>query len=886
LYPVGPGEERGVASLVDLVVANPQRVGADAAARLATGQFTGGRELAQLHWVIGRAEREAGHLDLARHHLEEALAVATEVGDADVLIGVQSSLAFALARLGDLDGAEKMLSAAEDLAAPLERARIMAQRGVVAYLRGDLARSAEVVLAACEELKRNRDFVNEARHRVNLGTVLIALGRYGVARRQLTRAVVVAERLGLDIVVGSARANLGVVSTLQGNLPGALNEFVEAERRHVASESESYLPLIHTDHARALADAGLLEDAEALLQRAIAMFRSQGQLIDLPTGLMRVAEVRLAMSDHSGALSAATEAARLFEAQGRDRWAALAQSVALRIRSREPDADDDLVAELVAKSDQLHDYGWLSEAMRARLVAARLAVALTPAGARPEDVPVPDPALRNAARLGRPADRILLAYVDATAAERRGDRGRARRSITHGLQVAVSAQAGLGAMETRAHAARYGYDLTEFGARLAIADGRPRELLERIEATRLMATRMPRLRPPEDETMAAMLTELRAVAARIADPNADTARRVEDEQQRAALERAVLRQARGTRGDAADARSWERELDDALALLGRRQLLSYAAVDGRLVAVSVARRRLRIHDLGRVSDVGARLDATAFALNRLNRQQGSVSSRRAADEMLSMATTELSDLLLPDEIADGDEPLVIVPTARLHDVPWGLLPRLVGRPVSVNPSVTAWGVAERLRLDRLAIHGGDRAAGLVVGPSLDHASAEVAMVGAHYERPVVLHGEDASVVRCLELVAQSDVVHFACHGSFRTDNPMFSSLRVDDGPLVVYDFERLSRFPETVVLSACRTANSRVLQGGSLLGLAAALITLGAANVVAPVAPISDASAGAVMTALHRAITGGATTAEALAHAVAQPGVDRATAGAFVTLGA
>ena len=123
---MGPGEERGVASLVDLVVANPQGVGADAAARLATGQFTGGRELAQLHWVIGRAEREAGHLDLARHHLEEALAVATTVGDADLLIGVQSSLAFALARLGDLDGAEKMLSAAEELAAPLERARIMA----------------------------------------------------------------------------------------------------------------------------------------------------------------------------------------------------------------------------------------------------------------------------------------------------------------------------------------------------------------------------------------------------------------------------------------------------------------------------------------------------------------------------------------------------------------------------------------------------------------------------------------------------------------------------------------------------------------------------------------------------------------------------------------
>lgn len=881
---MGEGEELSIADLVGLVVANPQRVGADAAARLESGRFSDERERTQLHWIIGRAERESGNLDAARHHLEEALTGAGYLGDPELLIGVHSSLAFTLGRLGDIDGAEKLLSAAESIADPIERARLMAQRGVVAYLRGELARGAEIVAAACEEMRRNDDLVHEARHRTNLGAVLSDLGRYRVARRHLGRAVSIAESQGLDVIVAEARAGLAHISTLEGDLPGAMQEFAEAERRHVAADTQAYLPRLHADHARALADAALLDDASQLLDRALSMLRDQGQLTELAQTLVRAAEVRLAKGDLDRAHEAASEAVELLTRQGRLRWLVLASSLALQIRARRDGVAEGLTAELEQVADRLRDYGWLGEATRARLVAARLE--LDSAGGRPVTI---DPALRRSLRYGRAADRILLAYIDARTAEERGDRGAARRAVTHGLRVAVSAQAGLGAMETRAHAARHGYDLTELGARIALEDRRPRELLARIEATRLMSSRMPMLRPPEDDAMAAMLTALRGIEVRIADASTSTDQRVDDEQQRLVLERRLTRRAQGVRGDTSiDLGAWEQQLGDAIAMLGPRTLVAFAAIDGRLHAVSVRGRRARLHALGALDDVGRRLDGVAFALNRLNRIQGSDDARRAAEELLATSTAELAAQLLPPEVVPGDGPVVIVPTARLHDIPWGLLPPLAGRAVSVNPSIAAWATAERMRLDRLAIHGGGRAAGLVAGPGLEHALGEIATVARLYESPIVLDDRTSSVVRCLELVAQSDVVHFACHGSFRTDNPMFSSLRVADGPLVIYDFERLSRFPETVVLSACSAANSRVLQGGSLLGLAAALITLGVANVVAPLTPISDASAAPVMSALHLAMVDGATPAEALAAAssAAASDAERATAGAFVVLGA
>jgi CHAT domain len=54
------------------------------------------------------------------------------------------------------------------------------------------------------------------------------------------------------------------------------------------------------------------------------------------------------------------------------------------------------------------------------------------------------------------------------------------------------------------------------------------------------------------------------------------------------------------------------------------------------------------------------------------------------------------------------------------------------------------------------------------------------------------------------------LAHIAAHGVFRSDNPMFSHLRLVDGPLTVYELERLARPPRTVILSACDSALSAV----------------------------------------------------------------------------
>lgn len=871
-----------VDELLEMVLADPRRAGDGARGRLAAGDYDDRRELARLHWVLGRVERETGQLDSSRFHLEEAMSLASDLGDVETLLGVHSSLAFTAARQGDLDGADKLITAAELLAGPVERARLLAQRGTNLYLRGELLHGSELVAAACEEMKRHGDLVHEARHRTNLGTALSDLGRYSAARRHLLRAVAVSEQLGLDGLVAVAQSRLGYVSTLRGDLPGALREFVAADQRLKRAGSRVDLPSLQTDHARALADAALWDDAEGMLAHAMRIVRSRGQLAELPGCLLRAAEVRLAKGDLVGAREAADEAATLFAGQGRQRWVALASNLALQARARSEGPSDVLTADLDRTAELLDECGWQAEALRTRLMLAKLHVESDRVDPRPLR-----PEVRAGVRRGRAADRVLLAYVDAVAAVRRGDRGGARRAITTGLRLSIQAQAGMGAMETRAHAAVHGFDLTRLGAQLAIADGRAMELLRRIEATRLMTSRLPMLRPPDDDVMASMLTELRRLDVLIGDVNTTTGDRIEAEQHRVRIERRVRQHSRSMRGDQTVGAHLNGELHEAINQLGDRQLLAHAVVDNRLYAVSISRRRARLHDLGSTEGIAGRIDHLAFALHRLSRTQGSEQSRESAGGLLRMVAAELAVQLVPVEVAASDEPLVIVPTALLHDVPWGVLAPFAGRTVSVSPSVTAWAKAHQASVARAAIHGGSRSVGLLAGPGLDHAPSEVDRLHGVYDQAAVLTGAEATVPSWLEILGRSDVVHMACHGSFRSDNPMFSSLDLVDGPLVVYDFERVSRLPEVVVLSACSSAHATVLQGGSILGLATALTTLGAASVIAPLTPISDASSVDVMCRLHQNMAAGSDPASALARAMAVQGDQPDwTGGSFIALGA
>lgn len=837
-------------------------------------------ETLRLWWAIGLAERELGDWSAARVALERALDLAVETPDRQLAAGVQSSLAFVIAHDGELDAALALLARAEPFVTGIERARLIAQRGVLHLRRGRLDAAAADLTAACRAQVRLGDRLAEARTRVNLGNLLSQQGRHGTARRHLETAARLATALGQDVAAATARHNLAWVATVQGDTPAALDYYARAEREYRRTGAVAHLARLHGDHARTLADAHLLADAQALLERALEVVEGSSNALDAADLALTSAEILLARGDSEAARACAEQAATRLRAQGRERWADLAEQVVLQARIGGGDSTVEVVDALSANSELLAVHGWRSESLRGILIAARVDAQAGRTDRTAEALARVRPALARVRRV----DRILLADVQALMHEAHGERAAARRAIGRGLRVAAGLQAELGSLEARAHAAAHGYSLTEQGARLAVADRRPRELLHRIEATRLMMSSQPLLRPPDDEAMAEHLAELRQLAQLLGDGERSPAEHRAADARRLSVEAAVRRHTRTARstvfGRPAD--SLEDEMRAATATLGHRQLVAHAALDGRLLAVTLDRRRARLHDLGSIESLRVSIDTLGFALHRLNRTSGSPASRAAASTLLQLTAAELGDVVLPPDVIGRDGPLVVVPTGVLHGVPWGALPQLVGRELSISPSFTGWAIAR----DRARASDPARGPSFVAGPDLEFAEREVRRLARAYDHPAVAIGQRATSARCVALLGSSHVAHLACHGTFRADNPLFSTLRLVDGPVNVYDLERSSAMPRTVVLSACSAGTSTATQGGTLLGLASALMAFGASSIVAPLSPVNDEQVVEVMVRLHDGLRSGLEPAVALARARTEPGAIDPTAAAFVVIGA
>ena len=135
----------------------------------------------------------------------------------------------------------------------------------------------------------------------------------------------------------------------------------------------------------------------------------------------------------------------------------------------------------------------------------------------------------------------------------------------------------------------------------------------------------------------------------------------------------------------------------------------------------------------------------------------------------------------------------------------------------------------RGRLDARSPGAGARHRHVVLarGPGLVSDGAEIPELAKLYNDVTVLDDTAATADKVLSTLDGAWLAHIAAHGIFRADSPLFSSLRMHDGPLTVYDFERLNRAPYRLVLSSCEGAVLAPAGANELLGLVSSLLPLG-----------------------------------------------------------
>ncbi len=206
-----------------------------------------------------------------------------------------------------------------------------------------------------------------------------------------------------------------------------------------------------------------------------------------------------------------------------------------------------------------------------------------------------------------------------------------------------------------------------------------------------------------------------------------------------------------------------------------------------------------------------------------------------------------------------------LPFPALHDGRHYLLERFEMR---VVPGVR-WGQWLDQRAEAKSV-GAALVLGTSLGGALPGVTRELAAVCEALAPALAVRAfaeDDATQDRLHDLAPDASLIHLACHGAFRTDNPLFSTLQLADSGLEVHSVYDLDlRRAALVTLSACETSVGSTC-GGEVLGLSRALFCAGATAAVVSLWRVDDAATAYLMGAFYRHLMAGASLAAALRQA-------------------
>ncbi|MGI8684383.1 MAG: CHAT domain-containing protein [Acidimicrobiales bacterium] len=829
--------------------------------------------------ALGLAARELNEIGAALSHLRKAVSVAERAGMATRAAEARVSLAPTLLYAGrPADALAEADRAAAVLRGPA-LARLQMQRAGILHRVGRLDEALPLLRQAASAFQRTGDTVWEARLRNNRGILHGVRGEYAAGDRDFRRAAELFAEVGDEVSAAYMLCNQGWLCGRRGEVPAALALYDRSEERLRALGMPLAVPLVAK--CEVLLAMRLTAEARSTAEMAVKELDRGGMASELPEALVRVAHAAELGLDFGAAAAAANRAAAAFARQGRPGWEATARWVAVRARWESGQRSAAAQRSALASAAALAASGQVAAALDARLVAAQIALHR----GRADEAEAMLGATRVRRRL--PAEvRARAWHAQALLRAKKGDGSGAERALGAGWRIIEEYRASLGATELRVSVSGHGQDLARLGLARALAAGRPDAVLRWGERGRAAALRLRPVRPPEDEALGRELSELRELGVELSQATSPAAAaRLMSRQ--VALEESVCRRARQAAGTGAV--DVVPTLAQVAGSLDSHVLVEILENEGSLHALVLRDGRTVLRRLGPMDVADRELEHLRFALRRLALRRGSEASMAAAATAAEASAERLDALLLAPVAADLDgRPLVISPPGRLHALPWSILPSCRGRPLSVVPSAALW-----LRARTAAVAGdadGGRGTLLVAGPDLPHAVDEVDLLQEAYPKATVLAGAGATAAAVGRGMAAAGLAHVAAHGLFRSDNPLFSCLRLADGPFTVYDLEALRAAPPLLVLSACDSGLSAVRPGDELMGLASALFMIGTQALVASVGPVPDDTTKALMVDFHHRLAAGSSPAAALAAA----GPDRrasadpawVTAASFVCFGA
>ncbi len=859
-------------------------------------------EMAALaEWAGAIAALVEGQMEVALARLDSAESRFLEIGKPEQAAATQTSKLVALAMLGRYDEAIECGLRARDVLVEHGNLRIagrVAQNVGNVYLRRERYIEAERFLeeararyAALDDQKLLAQIEN------NLALARTLQHKFRSAEELYAAALARAEAAGLAVTQAEIEASMGNLALSQGRYDRAL-DYLERSRRRYASLGMAHQSAIaELELADAYLELNLAPEAAAVYQRVVPVFAKLSMRAEQARALARMGRALLLMGRSDQAHRRLADARELYAREGNY----VGEAAVTLTEAQLHHAEGDFVAAGLAASQAelpLAEAGawgrlllarWLrGEAARAeghhRL--AKILLESTLADAKGHGLP--QMIERCHTSLG------LLAAADGRNKE-------AEESFKHAISLIETLRAPLPAEEIRT--AFVADKLTPYNElmRLCLFDDgrvRVREALGYVERARSralveMMSGSLEFRPLARDRFEAQLYErldelrgeLNWFYSQINRPLENETARTMDASAMQALYEAVRERERETSeimrqlqlrttGDKADTAHVETlDIDALQQQLGEETaLIEYAALDGELYAFVVTSESVEVvRNLGSEHEAETLLSGLRFQIDSL--RYGAASLRRHLPSLNERATRYLSQLydflLRPVEpLIARTRRLVVVPHRALHYVPFHAL--YDGRSHLIETREVSYAPSASVLSHCLSRPPSFFESALLIGVADAHIPRvrdEVRALAELFPHTDVLLDEEATLQALREGAHKADVLHLACHGQFRPDNPLFSSLRLADGWLTVRDAYGLQLSGALVTLSACETGISAVAPGDELLGLVRGFFSAGAQTLVMSLWPVDDAATERTMRDFYAFLREGRRPADALRQA-------------------
>lgn len=872
----------------------PGRARAAASAlRALAGTQAGGEVSALAAWAGAITALIDGRMELALSRLDEAEAGFLALGKPETAAATQTSKLVALAMLGRYEEAVECglrARAVLDAHGNLLAAGVVEQNIGSIYLRRDRYREAEGFLSqARERFSALRDEKRLAQIENNLALTYTLQHRFRSAEQLYGQALARAQAAGLSVTQAEIEASMGNLALIQGRYDRALDYLERSRRRYATLGMAHQSAIAELELADAYLELNLADEALAVYERVAPAFAALGMRAEQARALAQGGRAALILGRTEDAHRLLASARALYAGEGNMVGEAFVTLTEAQLHHSEGDHASTAVLAAQAEAPLARAGTWrpmlLARWLRAEAARAqgqeRLAQILLDMTLKESEAQaLPQIAERCHTSLG------LLAAA-------RGDLPAAEESFKRAVSLIEDLRAPLPAEEFRT--AFFSDKLAPYDeiVRLCLEDPRSARVAEAFSyaeraRSRALAEMMsgalavqPRPRDEFDAELIAQLDRLREelnwfYSQINRPPEGEGARgpsamqalhdAVRERESRTLETMRQLRQRGGglslDRAEELDVAALRRDLGPDTALV------EYTTLGEELLAFVVTDEGVEVvRGMAREREVTEALGQFRFQIGSL--RYGSARMRAHLGPLTLRARHYLGVLhrllLRPVERLVGERRLVVVPHRALHYVPFHALHD--GEAYAVERREVSYAPSAGVLRYCLAKPEPERGRALLMGVADEQTPRvrdEIEALAPLFPEATALLDSEATLERLRALAPGADVLHLACHGQFRPDSPLFSSLKLGDGWLTARDAYTLDFRGRLVTLSACETGVNAVAPGDELVGLVRGFFSAGAPTLLLSLWTVDDEATADLMADFYNSLRAGQRPAAAL----------------------